>query len=99
GWSAIEVKDAEGQGAHVEGVMIHGPAQKAGILPGDIIKKFNGRIVRDSAEMRDMVSGLTPGTRVPIELTRDGKHMTVELEIGKQPPNWGMRPQTEDENG
>ena len=47
-----------------------GPADKAGLEPGDVIIEFNGRPVADSDALVNMVVGTKPGTSVPVTVYR-----------------------------
>ena len=51
------------EGALVSSVEKGGPAEKAGIEPGDVILKLNGEPLNDSAELPVLVAGMTPGTQ------------------------------------
>ena len=61
-------------------------AAKAGIRQGDVIAKVNGRTVTPDETLSFIVANLPVGTRVPIELIRDGKRMTLTAILGKRPP-------------
>ena len=61
-------------------------AAKAGIRQGDVIAKVNGRTVTPDETLSFIVANLPVGTRVPIELIRDGKRMTLTAVLGKRPP-------------
>lgn len=61
------------------------PAAAAGIEPGDIVTKVNNKEVTPDQSLSYMVANITPGTRVPIELYRDGKRRTVTLTVGQFP--------------
>ena len=60
-------------------------ADKAGIRQGDVIVKVNGRTVNPDQTLSFIVANLPVGTRVPIELIRDGKRMTLTATVGKRP--------------
>ncbi len=60
-------------------------AQKAGIQAGDVITKVNGRDVTPDQTLSFLVANLAVGTRVPIELIRDGRKMQVNATLGKRP--------------
>jgi serine protease Do len=61
------------------------PAAKAGIKEGDVVVKVGGREVNPDQTLTFLVGGLQVGTRVPIELIRDGKRMSVTAVIGERP--------------
>ncbi len=58
-----------------------GPAASAGLRPGDIVLKFNGRDVADSRALTRMVGETQVGAQAPIEIVRDGRRMTVTATI------------------
>ncbi|WP_294339506.1 Do family serine endopeptidase [uncultured Sphingomonas sp.] len=61
-------------------------ADKAGIRQGDIVLKVAGQDVTPDQTLSFLVANQAPGTRVPIELIRDGKRMTVTATVGTRPP-------------
>jgi serine protease Do len=61
------------RGALVGMVEADGPGQKAGIKPGDVILKVDGKAIETSAQVPVMVSNTKPGEQVEIEVWRDGK--------------------------
>ena len=70
-------------GALVSSVEKNSPAEKAGIEPGDIILKFNGKEIGRSADLPPLVSALSPGTPAAIELWRKGKNKTITMNVGE----------------
>jgi len=56
-----------------------GPAEKAGIEPGDVILKFDGKAVIGSADLPRMVGATRPGTRSVVQVWRKG--VTRELTV------------------
>ncbi len=73
----------QAQGALVGDVMVQGPAQKAGIKRGDVIVSYDGKKVEDSAMLPMLVASTPVSKTVPVEVIRDGKMTTVNVEIGK----------------
>jgi serine protease Do len=63
---------AKPQGALVTLVEKDGPAEKAGIEAGDIILKFDGKPVQQSADLPRIVGGTRPGSKVSIQVWRKG---------------------------
>ncbi|MFD1788353.1 Do family serine endopeptidase [Sphingomonas floccifaciens] len=61
-------------------------ADKAGIRQGDIVLKVAGQDVTPDQTLSFLVANQAPGTRVPMELIRDGKRMTVTATVGTRPP-------------
>lgn len=74
------------KGALVSQVNPDSPAAKAGIKPGDVIVNYDGKAVEDTAHLRNMVAGTAPGTRVHVDLIRNGKKRTVAVTIGRLNP-------------
>ena len=68
-------------GALLQTVNDGGPADKAGLEPGDVIVEFNGRPVTDSASLVAMVVGTKPGTTVPVTVLRDTKRQTLNVTV------------------
>jgi Do/DeqQ family serine protease len=96
GWIGVEVQDltpelAEsfgvpaGRGALIAGVMRGGPADRAGIRPGDVLLEVGGRPVRDAQVMLDLIAALTPGEAAHFGLSREGKRQEVPVVIGTRP--------------
>jgi serine protease Do len=69
----------EAQGALIAAVQRGGPADKAGIKPGDVVVSFNGQPVQTIADLARLVGGAKPGTTVSAEVLRDGKSVAVKL--------------------
>jgi len=73
-------------GALVAGVNPGGPAEKAGVKPGDVILTFNGRKVPDMHSLPLIVAETTIGTSVPVEIWRHGGTETLKATIGELAP-------------
>ncbi|WP_153099826.1 DegQ family serine endoprotease [Paraburkholderia hayleyella] len=69
------------QGALVSSVEPGGPADKAGVQPGDIILKFNGHPVEIAADLPRMVGGTKPGTRALLSIWRKGQTREVPVMV------------------
>ncbi|MBI2885301.1 MAG: Do family serine endopeptidase [Candidatus Omnitrophica bacterium] len=96
GWLGIQIQDITQDVAEYygltdrEGVLIYqvlpeGPAHQAGLKDGDILKSFEGKPIRSSRELVDVVGHTKVGRRVPVEVLREGKRMSVNVEIGERP--------------
>jgi serine protease DegQ len=96
GWIGVEVQDItaelaesfklpDSKGVLIAGVVRNGPAEKAGIRPGDILREVNGRQVIDSTEMLTVVAEAQPGKEADLTLLRNGKNLSVKLTVGKRP--------------
>ncbi len=73
------------EGAIVSALSGDSPAAKAGLKQGDTIVTANGETIEDAKDLSRTVAGLKPGKSVPIEIVRDGKRQTVDVEIGTMP--------------
>ncbi|MSO22859.1 MAG: Do family serine endopeptidase [Acidobacteria bacterium] len=58
-----------------------GPAARAGLKQGDVIREINGRKLSDSLELSSVVAELTPGKSVALKYLRDGKEQSGSLTI------------------
>jgi S1-C subfamily serine protease len=87
GYLALVAADIPtGDGVLVFSVQAGGPAAAAGIKPGDIITKVDGKPVTSSQSLAEIVAGLTPGQKVPVEIKHsDGSTATVTVTIGQYP--------------
>lgn len=75
----------EARGALVTEVEKSAPADKAGLMPGDIILSFDSKPVESSSDLPRMVAGAKPTTRVRLEVWRKGKLETLTAVIGESP--------------
>ncbi|KAA1250553.1 trypsin-like serine protease [Mycobacterium simiae] len=79
GISTRSVSNAIASGAQVANVKAGSPAQKGGILENDVIVKIGNRNVADSDEFVVAVRQLTIGQDAPVEVVRDGRHVTLTV--------------------
>lgn len=70
-------------GALVNSVEPNGPAARAGIEPGDVILRFDGKPVTTSSDLPRMVGAMKPGTKAPAETWRKGQLRMVTVTIGE----------------
>ena len=52
-----------------------------------MIRRIDGRSVVDSDDLRWKVAAVAPGTRLELDVIRDGRPLQVEVEVGRQPAN------------
>ena len=69
------------QGAFVNQVMANSAADVAGIKPGDIIVKLNGKAVRSFGELRANIATMGAGKTVTLGVIRDGKEQDVQVTL------------------
>jgi len=72
-------------GVRVRFVFSDSPAAKAQIESGDVITSLNQEAVATAAALLDWVSRLRPGEKIALEVERDGKSRTVEVELASIP--------------
>jgi serine protease Do len=70
------------QGALVSSVEKGGPAEKAGVEPGDVILKLNDTALKDSNELPSLVAGINPGTAVSLEIWRNHASKNLSVTLG-----------------
>jgi serine protease Do len=73
-----------------EGVLISdltesGPADEAGLEPGDIVVGLDGEPVGSVSALRNRVASIEPGSEVELSIIRDGEERRVAIEIGELP--------------
>jgi serine protease Do len=70
------------RGALVGMVEADGPGAKAGVKPGDVILKVDGKVIETSSQVPVLVSNTKPGEKVELEVWRDGstKRLTARTE-------------------
>ncbi|MEO0071809.1 MAG: DegQ family serine endoprotease [candidate division WOR-3 bacterium] len=96
-----DLKEALGlpstEGVLISEVVENTPAAKAGLKPGDVIVRFNGVKVKDVSQFRRMVAEHSPGTKVKIEVIREGKNFTLEATLGELPEEVSVKPEKKQE--
>lgn len=80
---AFELPDA--YGTSVRDTTYGGPARAAGLKENDVIRKVAGIAITNSQGLIDVVSDIEPGTSTELEVWRDGKRITLPIEIAKWP--------------
>ncbi len=81
----------EPHGVIIRKVMPDSPAEKGGLKVEDIVIDINGRKLRGTADLIDIVGAVSPGETIAISLWRSGIAEKVELKVGKQPKNFSTR--------
>jgi serine protease DegQ len=96
GWIGVEAREITPEmgesfrmgattGVLIEGVLRGGPAERAGLKPGDILVAIEGKPVKDPNAMLNLVAALVPGKPASIKLRRDNKDVDVQVAVGKRP--------------
>jgi hypothetical protein len=85
-------ENARGGGAFIQGIAApETPVVRANLIGGDIIKKFDGKEVRDAADMRRILGETPVGKTVEVVAVRDGVAFTTTLTTVAQKDTPGMR--------
>src|SRR5882762_6696806 len=96
GWIGVEVQEitpplAESfklggtQGALIRHVLRGGPADKAGVKPGDVLVEVQGKPVADPAGMLNLIAALAPGQPAKVRLKRQGQDVDATVTVGRRP--------------
>ena len=72
-------------GALIAGVLKGGPADQAGVKPGDIIVAVEGKPVIDSSGMLNLIAALLPGKAATITVIRNQADKQIKINVGKRP--------------
>lgn len=94
GWLGVSIQDLTKElaesfgytttnGALVGDVVSDGPAEKAGLKAGDIIVRYDGKQVKDVNSLRFAVAATSPGSKVPVEIVREGKTEMLTVKIAE----------------
>jgi serine protease Do len=76
---------SDADGVPVAGVTPGSPAAQAGVQPGDVIQKFDGRDVKNFSALRTFVAQTPLNKQVELEIIRGGKPLKVKTQIKEQP--------------
>jgi serine protease Do len=75
-------------GVTVGEVVSGSPAEQAGLQPGDVIRKFDGRDVKNFITLRTLVAQAPLDKQVELQIVRNGKPLTVKTQIKEQPVDY-----------
>ena len=101
GWLGIEAQDLTPQlaesfkldsvhGVLISGVLREGPADKAGLLPGDVVNSINGRDVIDCSAAMKVISEQTPDTVIVLGGVRESKPFYLKVRVQQRPRQAGL---------
>jgi Do/DeqQ family serine protease len=96
GWIGVEMQDVNAataaslklagtSGALISGVLRNGPADKAGVRPGDLLVSVNEKPVVTAQGVLNAVAELAPGSDAKLALKRQGKDLDLSVTVGKRP--------------
>lgn len=93
GWLGVSIQDVDRnladsfgldrpRGALIAQVGGDSPAERAGLLSGDVIIQFDDEDIETSADLPHVVGLIAPGTRCEAVVIREGSEIAVEVEVG-----------------
>ena len=96
GWLGVVIQDLtpelaagfgvkEDAGVLVAEVMKDGPADAAGLKPGDVITGFGGSAIKDVTDLQKRVAAIEPGRPTPLTVLRDRQAVGLSVKVGEQP--------------
>jgi Do/DeqQ family serine protease len=96
GWIGVEVQEitpavaesfrlGDARGTIIAGVLRGGPADRAGVKPGDLLTAINDASVSDPQGMLNLVAGLTPGSSAKMRLQRKSQALELTVTVGRRP--------------
>ncbi|HKC86674.1 MAG TPA: trypsin-like peptidase domain-containing protein [Blastocatellia bacterium] len=87
GYLAVSLQDAQtaGDGATVADVTNGGPASKAGLRNGDRIVEFDGKPVKSTKQLTELIADTPAGTAVKLKYMRDGQEQTASITPAERP--------------
>jgi serine protease Do len=96
---AKQFKLADTNGSLVSSVNPDSAADKAGIKVGDVITRFGGKEVQNTRELRNAVAATAPGAKVPVELVRGGKTLSLSVTVGEATGETAAAAESSDSGG
>jgi serine protease Do len=72
-------------GAYIQRVVKGGPAERAGLIDGDVILSIDGKQVQSAEVFREILDGTKPEQAVRVEILRDKKRQTLTVTLGPRP--------------
>ncbi len=102
GWLGIEAQDvtpamaralglADGRGIVIAGVLKDGPADRAGLKPGDLVTHIDGVTIPNATDALTRIAARAPGTRIHLRGLRDGRPFEADATIGRRPATRAAR--------
>ncbi|RFZ81474.1 Do family serine endopeptidase [Mucilaginibacter terrenus] len=80
------IKTDKTNGLYVNSTVPGGGAEKAGILPGDIITKVEGNTVYESSDLQERVARLQPGDKINVTVLRNGTEKNFDVTLKEEAP-------------
>ena len=62
-----------------------GPADKAGVKPGDVLVSIDGKPIADPQGVLNAVTGIAPGSTARVKMKRKGQDLEIAVAVGRRP--------------
>lgn len=96
GWIGVEIADLTPEmsemlggttemGVVISGILAGSPAERAGIVVGDIVLAIDQQPIENAEQLMSLVSTLTPGRPVSLQVLRQKERLLVHMRVGKRP--------------
>jgi serine protease DegQ len=96
GWIGVEIQEVttelaqsfslpETRGTLIAGVLRGGPADRAGIKPGDVLVAIDGQRLDNPQQMLEHVAAMSPGGKAAFQMLRGRKPLELTVEVGRRP--------------
>ncbi|MBB3191629.1 Do family serine endopeptidase [Halomonas cerina] len=96
GWLGVEAQELNPElaasfglkapaGVIIAGVVPGGPADQAGLQPGDVLLEVDGEPILDPRQTMSDIAAVKPGMLLPVTVVRGGERVEVELTVGERP--------------
>jgi serine protease Do len=88
----------QGKGVAVQQVIQGGPADAAGLQPGDVIQKVNGKDVTTNDDVVSTIKGTKPGSTINFQIWSAGVKKLVSVKVTERPADAAVAPQQEQQD-
>jgi serine protease DegQ len=96
GWVGVEPQDitpeladsfglTKQSGIIIAGVLKGGPAEQAGMKPGDILVNIDNHPATDTTAMVNLIAQFAPGQKITLNILRKSQPMTIDITVGTRP--------------
>ena len=100
GWLGVGIQDVSQdlvkafklkntKGCLITAVMENTPAQRGGMLKGDVVVRINDKLIQNSNHLRNEIANAGAFTEIDLELIREGKSVKIKLKLDERPQKVG----------
>ena len=100
GWLGVGIQDVSQdlvkafklkntKGCLITAVMENTPAQRGGMLKGDVVVRINDKLIQNSNHLRNEIANAGAFTEIDLELIREGKSVKIQLKLDERPQKVG----------